>query len=90
MHTSTDTSVPAVSSVADGRALLDDIDAQLRRLVGERRAISKQVQQLRVEAGGSRVEHSRENAIIRRWADELGDGGVELAMSVLAYCRGRL
>jgi chorismate mutase len=93
MTTSTDTSVPSVTSVAsvvDGRALLDDIDAQLMHLLSERRAVSKQVQHLRVQDGGSRVEHSRENAIIRRWAETLGDGGADLALAVLAHCRGRL
>lgn len=86
----TNTSLPAVSSVADGRAMLDDIDARLMQLLSERRAVSRQVQQLRVQDGGSRVEHSRENAIIRRWAETLGDGGAELALAVLAHCRGRL
>ena len=86
----TNTSVPAVASVDDGRVLLDDIDSRLMQLLSERRAVSKQVQQLRVEAGGSRVEHSRENQVIRRWADSLGDGGAELALAVLAHCRGRL
>ena len=80
----------AVSSVDDGRAMLDDIDARLMQLLGERRAVSKQVQALRVQDGGSRVEHSRENAIIRRWAETLGDGGAELALAVLAHCRGRV
>ena len=83
-------SVPAVSNVDDGRALLDDIDSRLMHLLSERRAVSKQVQQLRVQDGGSRVEHSRENAIIRRWAETLGDGGAELALAVLAHCRGRV
>ena len=88
MSTSTDTS--AVSSVDDGRAMLDDIDARLMSLLSERRAVSRQVQALRVADGGSRVEHSRENAIIRRWADTLGDGGADLALAVLAHCRGRV
>jgi len=86
----TSTSLPAVASVDDGRIMLDDIDSRLMHLLSERRVVSKQVQQLRVQDGGSRVEHSRENAIIRRWADTLGDGGAELALAVLAHCRGRL
>jgi len=86
----TSTSLPAVASVDDGRIMLDDIDSRLMQLLSERRVVSKQVQQLRVQDGGSRVEHSRENAIIRRWADTLGDGGAELALAVLAHCRGRL
>jgi len=88
MSTTTDTSI--VSSVDDGRVMLDDIDSRLMQLLSERRAVSKQVQALRVEAGGSRVEHSRENAIIRRWAESLGDGGADLALAVLAHCRGRV
>jgi chorismate mutase len=80
---------PEVSTVAHGRTLLDDIDGRLLALLAERRLISAQVQRLRVEAGGSRVEHSRENAIIRRWVDALGDGGAELALAVLGHCRGR-
>jgi chorismate mutase len=91
MTTSTSTpAVPSVVTVVDGRAMLDDIDSRLMQLLTERRAVSKQVQQLRVADGGSRVEHSRENAIIRRWADTLGDGGAELALAVLAHCRGRV
>jgi chorismate mutase len=83
------TTAPTVQSVADGRALIDDIDDRLLALLAERRAVSTQIQQLRVEAGGSRVEHTRENAVIRRWAEALGDSGAELALAVLAHCRGR-
>lgn len=79
-----------VTSVDDGRALIDDIDGRLLELLAERRLVSARIQQLRVEAGGSRVEHSRENAVIRRWSEALGDGGAELALAVLAQCRGRL
>ena len=78
-----------VASVADGRTLIDDIDDKLLSLLAERRAVSTQIQQLRVEAGGSRVEHTRENAVILRWAEALGDSGAELALAVLAHCRGR-
>ena len=81
--------VPTVTSVADGRVLLDDIDDRIMQLVMERRAVSTQVQQLRIADGGSRVEHSRENAVIRRWSERLGDSGPELALAVLAHCRGR-
>lgn len=78
-----------VTTVADGRALIDDIDGQLLELLARRRGVSTQIQRLRVAGGGSRVEHSRENAIIRRYAETLGDGGAELALAVLAHCRGR-
>jgi chorismate mutase len=81
--------VPTVTTVADGRAQIDAIDAQLIDLLSRRRAVSTQIQRLRVDAGGSRIEHSRENAVIRRWAEALGEGGVELALAVLSHCRGR-
>ena len=79
-----------VSSVDEGRERLDAIDGAIIDLLAKRRHVSKQVQALRVAGGGSRVEHSRENAIIRRWADTLGDGGADLALAVLALCRGRI
>jgi len=80
---------PHVTSVEHGRDLIDELDGALLDLLARRREVSCNIQRLRVEAGGSRVEHSRENAIIRRWAAELGDGGAELALAVLAHCRGR-
>jgi chorismate mutase len=81
--------VADVTSVDAGRSLIDAIDDQLLALLAERRKVSTRIQQLRVEGGGSRVEHSRENAILRRYSDALGDGGVELALAVLDHCRGR-
>lgn len=78
-----------ISTVDDGRCAIDAIDQQLLALLGQRRHVSKRIQQLRVESGGSRVEHSRENAILRRYSEALGDGGVELALAVLDHCRGR-
>lgn len=89
MSTLATTPDDAVETVDDGRARLDTIDAQLIELLRRRRAVSTQVQQLRIADGGSRVEHSRENAIIRRYAHALGDAGADLALAVLAHCRGR-
>lgn len=86
MTTTTDT--PAVQTVADGRALIDDIDAQIRALVARRRAVSHEVQSLRRSAGGPRIEHSRENEILSRYGDALGRPGVAMAMSILEICRG--
>jgi chorismate mutase len=83
------TAPAAVTTVEDGRVLIDEIDSELLLLLARRREVSAQIQSLRVEAGGSRVEHSRENAIIRHWADALGDGGAEMALAVLGHCRGR-
>ena len=78
-----------IASVDDGRVRIDALDTQLIELIEERRRVSSRIQQLRIDAGGSRVEHSRENAILRHYADALGEGGVELALAVLDLCRGR-
>jgi len=82
------TTVREVSSVDEGRARLDAIDAELRELVRARREISQQVQRLRRDAGGPRIEHSRENQILNAYGDELGRAGVGLALAVLEICRG--
>jgi chorismate mutase len=82
------TTPEVVSSVADGRARLDAMDAEIRDLVRARRALSQQVQQLRRDAGGPRIEHSRENQILNTYGDELGRAGVGLALAVLEICRG--
>lgn len=84
----TTTTTTDVTSVVAGRALIDECDAELLRLLAARRAISQQIQRLRREAGGPRIEHARENEIIRRYAAELGQPGPALALAVLDYCRG--
>jgi chorismate mutase len=81
---------PTIASITEGRVLIDDIDLQLRDLLGVRRDISRQVQALRGAEGGPRVQHSRENEIIAAWADELGPRGVEIALAILTLCRGSL
>jgi chorismate mutase len=80
--------VSDVPSVDEGRAQLDAIDAEIRNLVRARREISQQVQRLRRESGGPRIEHSRENQILNAYGDELGRAGVGLALAVLEICRG--
>lgn len=82
------TTLVDVSTVDEGRAKLDAIDAELRALVVARREISQQVQRLRRDAGGPRIEHRRENEILNAYGDELGRAGVGLALAVLEICRG--
>nr|WP_243407565.1 chorismate mutase [Frankia canadensis] len=79
---------PTLSTIAEGRQLIDDIDGQLRALLATRRDLSRQIQALRGIEGGPRIEHARENEIIAAWAEELGPRGVEIAMAVLTMCRG--
>ncbi|WP_018502218.1 chorismate mutase [Parafrankia discariae] len=87
----TDPSAPrTIASIDEGRQLIDDIDARLRELVTARKELSRQVQALRAEEGGPRIQHGRENEIIASWADDLGPRGVEIAVAVLTLCRGNL
>jgi chorismate mutase len=79
---------PTISTIAEGRQLIDDIDARLRALLANRRDLSGQIQALRAIEGGPRIEHARENEIIAAWADQLGPRGVEIVMAVLTLCRG--
>ena len=78
----------AITSVDDGRRVIDEIDATLRTLVASRREISRQIQALRAADGGPRVEHARENELVAAWSDELGPRGVEIILAILTLCRG--
>jgi chorismate mutase len=79
----------AVSSVEEGRAQLDGIDAEIHALLQRRRAVSHAVQDLRRDAGRPRIEHARENEIIAAYREALGRPGVSLALTILELCRGR-
>jgi chorismate mutase len=82
--------VPTITEVAAGREMLDSLDAQIRALLQERIAVSKQVQGLRRSQGEPGIQHQRENEVIGRYVDELGDPGADIALAVLQLCRGRL
>lgn len=76
--------------IATGRERIDAIDAEIIRLVEERAAVSRRIQQARIASGGRRVEHSREMAILDRYARALGRPGTTLAMTLLEVCRGNV
>ena len=71
------------------RALIDDVDAAIVAAVQQRIALSKQIQAVRMAHGGRRREHSREIKIVNTYADGLGRGGNQLALTLLELCRGR-
>ena len=81
--------VAEVTTVDEGRVVLDAIDASIRELVLRRREVSQHVQQLRRAAGGARIEHARENQILAGYGDALGRSGVSLGLAVLEICRGQ-
>lgn len=74
--------------VASGRARIDEIDAEIARLVRERTDVSRQVQRARQAEGGPRVAHARENEVVGRWRDELGRPGGAIALALLELGRG--
>ena len=84
--------VPAGQAAADpiaaGRARIDELDAAIIALVEQRIAVSRGIQRARLAAGGRRLEHSREVEVVNRYATTLGPSGTDVALAVLALCRG--
>jgi chorismate mutase len=71
------------------RGEIDHLDAEILRLVQRRTTVSKAIGSARMAAGGPRVVHGREMAVLDRYR-ELGVEGRELAMLLLRLGRGRL
>lgn len=71
------------------RVEIDDLDDQIVRLVQRRSQVSRQIGAARMAAGGTKIVHRREMAVLNRYR-ELGPEGRELAMLLLRLGRGRL
>jgi chorismate mutase len=86
------TAEPQVSAVerdlATLRGQIDALDAAITRLVAERTQLSRRAQQLRISAGGTRVELGRERVIREHYRATLGIDGPNLAEAVLRVGRG--
>jgi chorismate mutase len=80
----------AEGDATGARSRIDELDARIIALVQERRSVSAHIQQARIEAGGRRVHLAREMEILDRYRGELGRPGTQLAMTLLALCRGAL
>ena len=80
----------ADAHITDLRGRLDEIDATLISLWLERAAISREVGQTRVAAGGTRLVLSREQEILDRYRNALGADGAQLALLILRAGRGKL
>jgi len=78
-----------VTDLATLRTEIDYLDAEILRLVQRRTAVSQAIGAARRAAGGPRVVHGREMAVLERYR-ELGTEGHELAMLLLRLGRGRL
>ncbi|MGH3897538.1 MAG: chorismate mutase [Pseudonocardiaceae bacterium] len=71
------------------RTEIDYLDAEILRLVQQRTAVSQAIGSARRAAGGPRIVHGREMAVLDRYRD-LGTEGHGLAMLLLRLGRGRL
>ncbi len=76
------TLAPMPDDISAGRARIDELDAQIVRLVAERAAVSRVVQAARAAGGGGVLEPGR--------AAGLGEPGRALGLAVLQVCRGPL
>jgi chorismate mutase len=96
-HHATTEAAPAGQGGQDGtavdlaalRAEIDYLDAEILRLVQRRTVVSRAIGNARRAAGGPRVVHGREMAVLNRYR-ELGTEGHELATLLLRLGRGRL
>jgi chorismate mutase len=79
----------STTDLAALRAEIDYLDTEILRLVQRRTAVSQTIGSVRRAAGGPRVVHGREMAVLDRYRD-LGTEGRELAMLLLRLGRGRL
>jgi chorismate mutase len=75
--------------IADLRAEIDRLDAEILAAVKRRAEVSRQIGKARMASGGTRLVHSREMQVIARYS-ELGPEGKDLAMLLLRLGRGRL
>jgi chorismate mutase len=80
----------AEEHIAALRRRLDEIDQKLIELWKERAAISHEVGQTRLAAGGTRLVLAREQEILNRFREALGSDGTQLALLLLRAGRGKL
>ncbi|GAA2808326.1 chorismate mutase [Saccharopolyspora taberi] len=76
-------------TIAGFRDEIDQLDADILRLIKRRADVSRQIGEARMAAGGPRIVYNREMDVLARYR-ELGPEGRELAMILLRLGRGRL
>lgn len=87
--TSPEDDIPAEAEIQELRVEIDQLDAEILRLVLRRSAVSQRIGRARMAAGGPRIVYNREMAVLARFRD-LGVEGRELGMLLLRLGRGRL
>ncbi|HET8680797.1 MAG TPA: chorismate mutase [Micromonosporaceae bacterium] len=86
---STETATAGNTEIDQLRTEIDELDAQILQLVRRRSEVSKRIGAARIAAGGPKIVHSREMAVLSRYR-ELGQEGRELALLLLRLGRGPL
>jgi chorismate mutase len=86
--TSTTAEAAADEALDTLRGQIDALDVAITRLVAERTRLSRRAQQIRISAGGTRVELRRERVIMEHYRSSLGSDGQNLAEAVLRVGRG--
>jgi chorismate mutase len=81
--------IPAEAEIQRLRLEIDQLDAEILRLVKRRTEASQLVGKARMAAGGPRIVFNREMVVLARFRD-LGAEGRELGMLLLRLGRGRL
>ena len=81
--------IPAAEEIDRLRLEIDELDAEILRLVKRRSQVSQLIGAARMAAGGPRIVYNREIAVLARFR-ELGAEGRELGMLLLRLGRGRL
>jgi chorismate mutase len=72
------------------RVEIDQLDAEIIRLWQRRADVSKEIGQIRMANGGTRLVLDRERAILEKYRQALGDDGIQIAMLILRAGRGPL
>lgn len=81
--------IPTDRTIDEMRTEIDEIDAELLRLIQRRSEISHAIGAARASEGGTRIVYSREMKVLDRFA-ALGPAGTELGMLLLSLGRGQL
>lgn len=71
------------------RQEIDELDAEILRLVKRRTEVSRMIGATRMASGGTRIVVNREMDVLARYR-ELGPEGRQLAMVLLNLGRGRM
>lgn len=81
--------IEQISDIDALRIEIDELDAQILKLVRRRSEVSQRIGAARIAAGGTKIVHRREMAVLSRYC-ELGQEGRELALLLLRLGRGPL